>query len=60
MLRLLIVLVVGLVIGYSFGFKDAKVHQKNIAVRMLDRAGGSTRDKVGADVDKKMEQLERP
>jgi hypothetical protein len=60
MLRLLIVLVVGLVIGYSFGFKDAKTHNKNIAVRMLDRAGGSTRDKVGSDVDKKMEQLERP
>ena len=60
MLRMLIVLVVGLVIGYSFGFKDAKIHKNNIAVRMLDRAGGSTRDKVGSDVDKKMEQLERP
>ena len=60
MLRLFIVLIVGLVIGYSFGFKDAKVHKNNIAVRMLDRAGGSTRDKVGSDVDKKMEQLERP
>ena len=60
MLRLLIVLVVGLVIGYSFGFKDAKVHKHNIAVRMLDRAGGSTRDKVGSDVDKKMQELEKP
>lgn len=60
MMKIVVVLLLGLVIGYSYGFKDGKVHDRNIAVRMLDRAGGSTRDKVRSDVDKKLEDLEKP
>ena len=59
MVRLLIVLIVGLAIGYTVGWKDAKTNDRHIAARVLDRAGGATRDKVRSDVDKKMEDLER-
>ena len=60
MLKFIIVLIIGLVIGYTYGFQDAKKHDRNVAARMLDRAGGSTRDKVRTDVDSKLEQLEKP
>lgn len=60
MLRLLIVLLIGLALGYTFGWKDAQTHDRHIAARVLDRAGGSTRGKVQSDVDKKMEDLEKP
>lgn len=60
MMRVLIVLIIGLVIGYAYGFSDARKHDRNVAVRLIERAGGSTRDRVGTDVDRKLEELEKP
>lgn len=59
-MRYAILLVVGLVIGYSFGFKDAKAHDQNIAIRAIGKIGGGSRDKVKSNVDEQMKEAEKP
>jgi hypothetical protein len=56
----IIILVVGLVAGYTFGFKDSKEHRDNIAVRAIGRIGGGSRDKVKSTVDDQMKEAEKP
>jgi len=55
-----IILLVGLIAGYTFGFKDAKVHRENIAIRAIGKIGGGSRDKVKSTVDEQMKEAERP
>ena len=55
-----IILVVGLVAGYIFGFKDSKQHRDNIAVRTIGKIGGGSRDKVKSTVDDQMKEAEKP
>ena len=59
-MRYIIMLVVGLVTGYSYGFKDAKMHNENIAVRIVGKVGGSSREKVKSSADKTLEEAEKP
>lgn len=59
-MRNVVILVVGLIVGYSFGFKDAKAHDKNIASRAIGKIGGGSRDRVKSTVDEKMKEAERP
>jgi hypothetical protein len=54
MFKLLLILAVGIAIGYSYGWGDAQVNDKPIAERILDQVGGKTRDAMGNDVDKKL------
>ena len=59
MFKFVIVLVVGIAIGYFYGFDDAKKHDDNVVTRVVERVGGSNRDKYHNDVDKQMEAAER-
>lgn len=56
----IIILVVGLIVGYTFGFKDSKTHRDNIAVRAIGKIGGGSRDKVKSTVDDQMKEAEKP
>ena len=58
MLKFAIALVVGISIGYFYGFDDAKKHDENVVVRVVDKVG-SKGDKYRTDVDKQMEQAEK-
>jgi hypothetical protein len=58
MLKFAIVLVIGIAIGYFYGFDDAKKNDENVVTRVVERVGGSNRGKYSTDVDKKMEALE--
>lgn len=58
MAKLLLVLLLGLVLGYAYGFRDAKTHERNIAARMIDRAGGSNRDNFNNDMDRRTRDLQ--
>jgi len=58
MLKFAIVLVIGIAIGYFYGFGDAKKNDDHIVTRLVERVGGSSRGKYSTDVDKKMEALE--
>ena len=59
MFKFVFVLVVGISIGYFYGFDDAKKHAENVVTRVVDRVGGSNRGKYNNDVDKQMENLEK-
>ncbi|WP_373058607.1 hypothetical protein [Gemmatimonas sp.] len=53
MSKYLLILAVGVAIGYGYGWKDAQANEKNITERVLDRIGGETRERMGNDVDKR-------
>lgn len=59
MFKFAFVLVVGISIGYFYGFDDAKKHDDNVVTRVVDRVGGSNRGKYNNDVDKQMDRLEK-
>lgn len=60
MIKTLLLVFVGVVIGYFTGFSDAQRHADNLAVRVVNQIGGSNRGRVSTDVDKQMENVEKP
>jgi hypothetical protein len=58
MLKYVILLVVGLCVGYGLGFQDAKQNDETIVARMVERVGGHNRDNVKTDVDAQMNQVD--
>lgn len=59
-MRYIVLLVVGLAIGYFGGFQDAQKHKQNIIERLVGRAGGATRGKYGTNVDSTMKDAADP
>ena len=58
MFKFIVVLAIGIAIGYFYGFDDAKRHDENVVERVVDRVG-TTGSKYQTDVDKQMEAAER-
>jgi len=58
MLKYVILLVIGLCVGYSLGFQDAKQHDQNVVSRLVDRVGGTNRENMKTDVDDQMDKVE--
>lgn len=58
MFKYVFLLVVGITIGYFYGFDDAKRHDDNVVTRVVERVGGSNRGKYSNDIDRKMEAVE--
>ncbi len=59
MFKYIVILSIGLAIGYTYGFRDAKTNTENVVERMVARVGGSSRENVKTDVDKKYKGLEQ-
>jgi hypothetical protein len=59
MKSLLFCLLLGIVIGYFYGFHDAKTHRKNVVSRVVAKVGGSNRNNYRNDIDRRMEGLDR-
>lgn len=62
MLRLILILVLGMTLGYAYGFRDARAHEKTVVARALDRAGqlgGEGRKYSSSDADAVMRRAER-
>jgi hypothetical protein len=59
MKRLIALFIAGIVVGYFYGFADAKTHRDNVVRRVVATVGGSNRDRVSGDVDAKMEAIEK-
>jgi hypothetical protein len=45
----------GIVVGYFYGFSDAKSHRDNVVRRVVSTVGGSNRSKLSNDVDARYE-----
>jgi len=58
MFKFVAALVIGISIGYFYGFDDAKKHDANVVTRVVDRVG-TTGSKYSTDVDKQMDAAER-
>ncbi|MGQ0712457.1 MAG: hypothetical protein ACT4PJ_01865 [Gemmatimonadaceae bacterium] len=59
MKRLVALFIAGIIVGYFYGFADAKTHRDNVVRRVVATVGGSNRDRVSGDVDARMEALEK-
>jgi len=58
-MKYVIILAVGVAIGYGYGFNDAQVNRKNVVSRIVDRVGGSNRDEFTNDIDDRMDKAAR-
>lgn len=58
MKKLLVALLLGLAVGYFYGFADAKKYEKNIVSRVVARVGGKG-EGYRTDIDAKMEMVEK-
>lgn len=59
MSRIIFLLLVGMGIGYLYGWRDAQTNDEPAYARALSQVGGSTRGLVKSDVDAKMDAVER-
>ncbi len=59
MKKLVVLFIAGIVVGYFYGFADAKSHRDNVVRRVVATVGGSNRSKLSNDVDAKVEAAER-
>jgi len=59
MFKFLLILGIGVAIGYSYGWKDAHLHDLNVAERLVGKIGGDNREKVNGDVDAQMTAAEK-
>lgn len=55
MMKFVLVLSVGVAIGYGIGFRDAQANHRTIVARMIERVGGSNRENFDNDLDRRTE-----
>ena len=53
----LLALVIGISIGYFYGFDDARHNTKTIVERTVEKVGGKNRDRMSNDIDKRTESI---
>lgn len=58
-MKTILLIVIGLAIGYFAGFEDGRTHDKNLVARVVERVGGDNRANVVTDVDSKMRDVEK-
>ena len=63
MMKPVLLLAVGALAGYFYGFDDARKHdqplQRRVAEQIYNRAGGSSRERVSGDIDGRVQRAER-
>lgn len=57
-MKYILVLVIGLGVGYYTGYKDGADGNPSLGERVAGRIGGKSRERVGNDIDAKMKQVE--
>lgn len=58
MKKALVLLALGIAAGYWWGFNDAKVHRHDIVTRLVNQAGGKTRESLKTNPDELLDSLE--
>lgn len=59
MFKYLVILSIGVAIGYSYGWKDAQVNTQHVAERLVERIGGDNKKNMNADIDAKMREVDK-
>ena len=60
MKRLIAVLLIGLAMGYKFGYTDGTEGRESVVTRTLDRFGTSKLRKAQAEHDRRVEEASKP
>jgi hypothetical protein len=58
-MRYLLLLVIGISVGYTIGFSDARAHDKMIVARIVDHLQNANAGPMSTDVDKKLDDIQR-
>jgi len=58
MRKAILLLAIGIAVGYWLGFQDRENHRHDIVTRLVNQAGGSARHDVKNDPDKLMDSLD--
>jgi hypothetical protein len=59
MIRLLMILLVGVAIGYFVGFRDAQRHKQDIVERTIEKIGAERKRGSANDADEQFERIAR-
>ena len=59
MIKYLLILLAGGIIGYWWGWTDHDVYSEPLHERIVHSVGGGNRDKVKTDADAKLDSLEK-
>jgi hypothetical protein len=59
MRKVVLLLAIGVALGYWLGWSDAQVNQDDVVTRLVTRAGGKTRSSLKSNADQTMDSLER-
>ena len=59
MFKFILILGLGVAIGYAYGWKDAHSHELNVAERLVGKIGGASRSMVSGDADAQLVQAEK-
>lgn len=57
MFKFLFILVVGVAVGYSYGWKDARKHKQHVVERAVSRVGGKNRGAYDTNIEAKVESV---
>ncbi len=59
MRKALVLIAIGVALGYSWGWHDAHVNEDNVVTRIVSQVGGSTRGNLKTDPDHMLDSLSR-
>ncbi len=59
MRKALVLLAIGVALGYAWGWRDAQVNETDIVSRIVSQVGGSTRGELKNDPDHMLDSLSR-
>ena len=59
MFKFLLILAVGVALGYGYGWRDAQTHTKHIAERVVDRIGGDNKENFSGDIDSQLSKADK-
>ncbi|HEU4584152.1 MAG TPA: hypothetical protein VFR95_00305 [Gemmatimonadaceae bacterium] len=59
MKKVLVLLAIGVALGYTWGWRDAHVNDRDVVTRIVSQVGGSTRGNLKNNPDHMLDSLSR-
>lgn len=59
MRKVLVLVAIGVALGYTWGWRDAQTNEKDVVTRIVSQVGGSARADVRNDPDHMLDSLQR-
>jgi hypothetical protein len=59
MRKVLVLVAIGVALGYTWGWRDAQMNEKDVVTRIVSQVGGSTRADLKNDPDHLLDSLQR-